>query len=87
MLALADLQSDRCRCGGWLSETTDPDGDHHYEIKKRYCFRCREVELYMIKQAKLDEPLHDTQFNQTAGRMVYAIPASDNGEGETGSEG
>lgn len=85
MLALGDVENDRCHCGGWLSETTDPDGDHDYVIKKRYCFRCREIGLYMQDQARFDEPLRGTAYDQTLGRMVYAVPGN-NDEGETGSE-
>lgn len=80
MLALVEVESDRCRCGGWLSETTDPEGDHRYETKKRYCFRCRAHEQFMTAQAAIDATLKGTGEDQTWGRMAYTVPIVDVGD-------
>jgi hypothetical protein len=75
MLALGIVESDRCRCGGWISETTSPEAaEEAYETKKKFCWRCRAHEKFMTAQAVIDSALRGTENDQTWGRLAYTIP-------------
>ncbi len=62
--AHALLQADTCSgCGGWLSETTQPDREGQYEVPPPHrCHRCTSLSIKRREYAEKTQHAHALHF-------------------------